>query len=213
MTDHPDPQRPGTPPGHDPQPAPWGAAAPGAPAPMYGNPEPAEPPPGQNPEPPPFGTPPPESQPPAYGAPAPPPPYGAPSYGTPPPPPPYGAPSYGTPPPPPPFAAPGYGPTPGFGAAGYGSTPGYGAPSSPTPTSAIVLVVISALATLSCYFSLAGIPALVLGIIALTRNAQDPEGARRMAKIGWIVLGAVSAVILVLVVGFFVLVATTSSNG
>jgi hypothetical protein len=86
------------------------------------------------------------------------------------------APGYSTPEAPPPFH-PAY---------------GYAAPVAPTNVSAIVLTVIAGLLTISCYFSLAGIPGLVLGIIALTQNNSDPAGSRRMSKIGWIVLGVVA---------------------
>lgn len=108
-----------------------------------------------------------EQQPP-YG----PPPYGPPPYG----PPPYGPPSYG----PPAYGPPSYAP--------YGYLP---APSSPS-ASAIVLVVTAGLATTSCWFTLAGVPALILGIKALTAHTTDPTGAAGLARLGWTVLGGIA---------------------
>jgi hypothetical protein len=64
----------------------------------------------------------------------------------------------------------------------------------------IVLVVLSALATTSCYFTVAGLPAVILGAMALSKNATDPQHAQRLARAGWIVLGAVSAFIVLAVV-------------
>ncbi|MFN0280343.1 MAG: hypothetical protein ACKVZ6_00055 [Kineosporiaceae bacterium] len=84
---------------------------------------------------------------------------------------------------------------------------------NPTPASMIVLVVIAGLATTSCYFTLAGLPAVILGALALHNNRHDPEGARRLARIGWIVLGAVSAVIVVAIVVFIVFAASSGSGG
>lgn len=141
---------------------------------------------------PPYGSPPPASGPPPgpYGPPSAP--YGPPSA-------PYGAPSpqYGPP-------VPYYGSPPG-----YGPPPGYAFP-RPTPASMIVLVVLSALATTSCYFTLAGLPAVILGAIALSRNATDPQQAQRLARTGWIVLGGVSAFIVLAVA---VVVAVSMGTG
>jgi hypothetical protein len=168
--------------------------------------------PNDPPPPPAYGSP---NDPPAYGTP--PPAYGAPNdpsgYGTPQPPPAYGAPSdppvYGTPPPPtfgaPPPPAGGYGYPPQYGG------PGYGVPAAPTPASAIILVVVAAIATLSCYFILPGLPALIIGIVSLARNSSDPESAQRLAKIGWIVFGAISGVIILLFIATAVMASLSST--
>jgi hypothetical protein len=66
----------------------------------------------------------------------------------------------------------------------YGQPYGTGAPSQ-TNASAIVLTILSVLSI--CL--VVPIASLVLGIIALTKNSTDPEGSRRMTKIGWIVFG------------------------
>jgi hypothetical protein len=149
----------------------------------------------------PHGVPPYGSPPPAYGPP--PGPYG-------PPPGPYGPQPgpYGQPPAP-------YGQPSGPQVPYYGSPPGYGPPPGyafprPTPASMIVLVVLSALATTSCYFTLAGLPAVILGAIALSRNATDPQQAQRLARTGWIVLGGVSAFIVLAVA---VVVAVSMGTG
>lgn len=136
---------------------------------------------------------------------------------------PYGQPppAYGAPPAPGSYVPPpqpGYSPTP----AGYGPPPGagvpqpYGQPGYPqpavyaaqqansTPASTIVLLILSALATLSCYGFIAGIPPLVLSIVALTKSSTDPEGCRKLTNIGWIVFGVLlalyAAAIVILVV-------------
>lgn len=79
----------------------------------------------------------------------------------------------------------------GYGAAPVQQTGG-------TNVSAIVLTVLAGLATVSCYFTLAGLPALVFGIIALTKQSSDPAGSRKMAKIGWIVFGVLVVLIVIL---------------
>jgi hypothetical protein len=55
------------------------------------------------------------------------------------------------------------------------------------PTSTIVLLVLSGLATLSCWFTLAGIAPLVLAIVAIGRARVDPPAAARLTRVGWIV--------------------------
>ena len=67
---------------------------------------------------------------------------------------------------------------------------------NPTPASTIVLLVISGLATLTCWFTLAGLPALVLAIVALTKARDDLPGAQRLTRIGWIAFGVITAIIL-----------------
>jgi hypothetical protein len=127
---------------------------------------------------------------------------------------PYGAaPGY---PPADPYGAPaGYGQPAGYPPApGYGAPPGYGyPPPAPTPTSAIVLVVLSGLATATCWGALAGLPGLILGIIALTGNSTDPERSRRMTRIGWITFGSVSLFTVLAVAAFIVIAVTADSGG
>ena len=141
-------------------------------------------------------------------------PYGPPTGSVPPsggevPPPVPPVPAYGTPPgypvPPPGYGPGTYPPPPGYGPPpGYYPPPGYApgpyAYANPTPASMIVLVVLSAIAAASCYFSLAGIPAVILGAIALNTNRTDPQRAQHLARIGWIVFGAVTAFIVVAIV-------------
>lgn len=137
--------------------------------------------------------------------PAPPVPTAAPPYA----PPPYGpagyAGSYG-----PGYAGYGWGPPP----AGYGwGPPGYPYPPRPGPSgSTIALTIVAALLTMSCYFTIAGLPSLVMAILALVRNDQDPEGARRLTRNGWIVMGVVSVVILILIVVFAAVLFSVSAT-
>ena len=111
-------------------------------------------------------------------------PYGQQAYGQPQ----YGQQGYGQPPVPygqPPYAAPGT----------------YGQPSR-TNGSALALTIISGLATVSC--CLLSAPALIFGIIALTKQTNDPEGSARMARYGWIAFAAGFALSLLAIGIFFV---------
>ncbi|MEP7369829.1 MAG: hypothetical protein ABI662_09255, partial [Dermatophilaceae bacterium] len=53
---------------------------------------------------------------------------------------------------------------------------------------------------------------LVLGIMALSKNSTDPEGSRRLTKIGWIVFASVWALAIVFVVGIGLLGAFSNFN-
>jgi len=138
--------------------------------------------------------------------PAPPPvadsPVAVPAYGTPGPVPgqPYAAQPYAAQP----YAPPPYAPRPYPGQYPAGPWyPGYQpyavSPAAPTSASTVVLTVISALCVLSCYGVLIGIGPLIMAIIALTRNSSDPAGARRLTRIGWIVLGSLFAAAVVVI--------------
>jgi hypothetical protein len=63
---------------------------------------------------------------------------------------------------------------------------------APLNTSAVVLLVVSALSALAT--GVIGIPSAVIAGIALRANRTDPAGSHRTTRIGWIVL-AVNAVI------------------
>jgi len=165
-----------------------------------------EPPAGSQP---PYGTPPtalpygpqqPQQQPPAYGSPPP-------AYGSGQPQQPYGAaPPYGSTPPygAPPYAAQPYGQQPSYGQqppvqpygqqppGGYGQQyPGYGQQPYTTGAngSAIVLTILSVLSLFVCNPLALG--SLIVGIVALTKNATDPQGSRRLTKTGWIVFAVI----------------------
>jgi hypothetical protein len=110
----------------------------------------------------------------------------------------HGQPAYG---PPPPSALPQY------------SVPGvaYGPPPQ-TNASALVLTIISGILTVSCYFTLVGIPSLIIGIIALTKQNTDIEGSRRLSRIGWITF-AIVGVLYVLMIAGFITAAVLSDSG
>lgn len=100
--------------------------------------------------------------------------------------------------------------------AGYGVAPQYGAPyAAPvtTPTSTIVLLIVSILFTLgACGL---GIPSLVLAIIAMTKRSQDLAATKRLTRIGWIVfavLAVISLIALVALVALGVMSGTGSST-
>ena len=87
-----------------------------------------------------------------------------------------------------------------------------GASTVPSNTSAIILTIVSGVSLFVC--NVLAIASLVLGIVALTRNATDPVGSRRLSKIGWIVFACVWALgvlILIAYIGFFV--AGVSNSG
>lgn len=95
--------------------------------------------------------------------------------------------------PPAPVPAPVPAPAPGSGAG--------------APTSTIVLLVVSGLITLTGVGLLWVGPA-VLAILALVKHPADPAGARRLARIGWWVAGALavlSVLAVVAVVGLLLL--------
>lgn len=138
---------------------------------------------------------------PSYGLPSydqqPPSPYGAPPAGSP----------YGTPPAPPAAPIPAAGPAaPPPGTPGeypYAAPPvGYGPP--PSNTSAIILTVVSGFALVACCGVLQ-LPALAMGIIALTRQSTDPAGSARMARRGWIAFGIGIGVMVLIAVGYVAL--------
>ena len=154
---------------------------PGAPRPPEGG---TTPPYGQQP----YGQQPPYPQQPPYGQQ---PPYPAQ--------PPYGQPPYGQPP----YGQPQYGQHPPYPAYGYGSP--YGAPYGVGPrmtsgqrTSTIVLLVLSAVLTFVGFG--AGLPSLVLAIVALNKDARDGASAARLMRIGWVVLGLLALAVAVLYV-------------
>src|SRR5674476_1235690 len=124
-------------------------------------------------------------------------------------------PPYAQQPPPPPYAqqtAQPYGqPQPGP------QYPAYGQQSYATGThtepngSAIVLTVLSGISLFVC--NILAIASLVLGIVALTKNATDREGSQRLTKIGWIVFAGVWVLGVLVVIAYIVLFATAISNG
>ena len=77
-----------------------------------------------------------------------------------------------------------------------GHQQGYYAPhqqSGGINTSAIVLTVVSALSCLVGIFP-AGLPGLVLGIIALIKQSSDLPRSHKFSKIGWIVWSSITAI-------------------
>lgn len=157
-------------------------------------------------------------------------------YGAPPPPPPSAGSPFGAPPPPSSYPAPGqesqaapegsspYGGSP-YGTPPYG-TPAYGTPASPygTPppayyqsaapqsnTSALILTIVSAIGTLSCCLPL---PALILGIVALTKQTTEPERSAQLAKYGWVTFGVMvglAVIAFVAFIGFAIVSAPTTT--
>jgi hypothetical protein len=96
-------------------------------------------------------------------------------------------------------------PQPPYGApqAPYGSPPPayYQSAAPQSNTSALVLTIVSAIGTLSCCLPL---PALILGIIALTKQSTDPAQSARLAKYGWVTFGVMVGLA---VLAFFAVIA------
>ncbi|MEO7421784.1 MAG: hypothetical protein ABIU87_05245 [Ornithinibacter sp.] len=147
-----------------------------------------------------------------YGAP---PAYGQQPYGEPPP---YGQQPYGEPPAygqPPAYGEPspyGQAPPPSYGQQQFGSP--FPGPYPPGPaahgveqrnTSALTLTILSGLSILCCG-GIFSIPALVFGILALTKQTTDPTESRRMTRFGWIAF-AVGVAALVVVAGIVIAIA------
>jgi hypothetical protein len=113
-----------------------------------------------------------------------------------------------------------YGQTPytqPYGSTAYGQPPyslspaPYGAPPARN-TSAIVLTVVSGLALIACC-NVFAIPALVLGILGITKGTDDPHGAARMTRAGWITFGVTTALVVTGWVVFFALAASGTFDG
>lgn len=97
---------------------------------------------------------------------------------------------------------------------GYGQSPYATGGPAPSNTSAIILTIVSGLATLTTCF--VGIPSLVFGIMALTSNSTDPGGSRKKARTGWIVLAINAALVVILVVvglSVFLISGSSSTTG
>jgi len=102
-----------------------------------------------------------------------------------------------------------------YGSTAYGQPP-YAlppAPYGPPPQngSALALTIVSAIATLMC--CLFSLPALVLGIVALSKQSSDPQGSARLARWGWFALAGGAALAVIAVVIFFVIAAAGGFDG
>jgi hypothetical protein len=73
-----------------------------------------------------------------------------------------------------------------------------------------VLTILSGISIISC--NILAIASLVLGIVALTKNATDHEGSRGTTKIGWIVFALVWAVVILGLIGLIIVGAHSSNN-
>lgn len=119
------------------------------------------------------------------------------------------APSYGQTGPAYPYQQPGvpYGSPP---APAYGPPPAYG--SAPTNNaSAIILTIVSGVSLVFCG-GLLVIPALIFGIMALTKQSSDPEGSRRLTRNGWIAYVIGILVTILAIVGIIAFFVSSSSN-
>ena len=85
-------------------------------------------------------------------------------------------------------------------------------PSTQPNTSAIVLTVLSGVATLTVYCACIGLPSLIFGILGITKQSTDPEGAARMTKIGWIVFGVMTLLTVLAIAGFIAVAVMSESS-
>ncbi|GAA3608709.1 hypothetical protein GCM10022199_10550 [Marihabitans asiaticum] len=131
------------------------------------------------------------------------------------------------------YDQPGYGQQ-GYDQSGYGQQPypaasGYQQPggqypatnpyaqprpagSSDANVSAIILTVLSGLATVSCYCTLIGIAPLIFGILGIVKQGTDPAGAAKMTKIGWIVFAVLTVLAIIAAIVFFIWVGQQESG-
>ena len=91
---------------------------------------------------------------------------------------------------------------------GYDQQGCYAQESGGTNNSAIVLTVVSALSCL-LFVLPAGLPGLVLGILALSKQRTDLRRSHRISKIGWIVW---SSITVISIIGLIVWVASGNFN-
>jgi hypothetical protein len=99
-------------------------------------------------------------------------------------------------------------PWPGQQYPAYGQQSYTTGPPTPTNTSALVLTILSALSL--CNFLT--VASLVLGILALTKSSTDPQGSRRLTRIGWIVFAVVWVLVIMGVIGAILLGVLSSST-
>jgi hypothetical protein len=94
----------------------------------------------------------------------------------------------------------------------YGAAPAYAAPRQ--NTGALVLTIVSGVTLVFCG-GLLVIPALILGIIGLTKQNEDPEGSSRMTRYGWWAYAAgvaVTIIAAIAILGFFIAAASSTSS-
>ncbi|WP_435202263.1 hypothetical protein [Janibacter sp. GS2] len=104
-------------------------------------------------------------------------------------------PAYGGPPTPPP------GGQLGPGAPAAPPFP-YPTAKQPANVSAIVLTVVSGLATVTGVCCFVSIIPLVFGILGIVKQDNDPEGAAQMTKYGWISFAVIAALTIIGVLAF-----------
>lgn len=130
----------------------------------------------------------------------------------PPPPPSSGPPPTAPPSPSPGPAGPGLPPPATPGRTSPYATPPAGYPSRPSNASAIVLSVLSGLMVLSCCGVLL-VPALVFGILGITRQSTDPVGAASATRKGWIAFAVGVGVTVVAGIAWVVVTLVLSTGG
>ncbi|HMM94919.1 hypothetical protein [Phycicoccus sp.] len=107
-----------------------------------------------------------------------------------------------------PYAAPPAGPV-----GPVGHVPGSPYVQPANNSSALALTIVAAASVLLCGGVLV-IPALIFGIVGLTKQSTDPEGSRRASRNGWWAYAIGAAVSVLLVIGLIAfLIAAGSSSG
>lgn len=109
---------------------------------------------------------------------------------------------------------PAYGQQPSYGppaGQGYGQPSPYARPQQ-TNASAIVLLIVSGLSTLSlCIFA---IPALILSIMALSKQNQSPAESAKYTRWGWIAYAvAIALTVLLVIIGFAIFASVDTNSG
>ena len=98
--------------------------------------------------------------------------------------------------------APPYGDPTTYGPGPYAAPGTYGAPQR--NGSALALTITAGILSVLCC-SVLTVPALILGIVGLSKQSTDPEGAARMTRYGWIAFGVGVLVSILALTVFFAL--------
>jgi hypothetical protein len=91
----------------------------------------------------------------------------------------------------------------------YGGAPGYGPRRQ--NSSALALTIVSGATLLFCG-GLLVIPALIFGIIALTKQNHDPAGSSRMSRWGWWAYAAGVVVTIIVAITIFAIIIAASES-
>lgn len=94
---------------------------------------------------------------------------------------------------------------------GYGAPPAYATGTPTTNSSALTLTILSGVSIMFCG-GLLVIPALVLGIIGLTKQSSEPAESAKFTRWGWIAFAAGWVLSIFLIIAFFAVFIASASD-